>query len=176
MREIVDHFFPPVGLLVPPGGEQFTDFNYWRERPLDLADFTDSEDDDETEAASVHSEDEGSEVGEDLGASYLTQESVDEAGDLEHSILESVEGDYAEESDDEEGEISDEEGEISDEDDADEEDDDDDDDEEDHPLQRTPTKELPMKELSPKELASLADAARDLKIEPTPTPRASPRR
>ena len=30
MREIVDHFFPPVGLLVPAGGEDFTDFNYWR--------------------------------------------------------------------------------------------------------------------------------------------------
>ncbi|KAF2215709.1 hypothetical protein CERZMDRAFT_65163 [Cercospora zeae-maydis SCOH1-5] len=47
MREIVDHYFPPVGLLVKGGGEEFTDFNYWRERPLDIDDFTDSEDEDE---------------------------------------------------------------------------------------------------------------------------------
>ncbi|KAM3425294.1 Phosphatidic acid phosphohydrolase 1 [Cercospora zeina] len=47
MREIVDHYFPPVGLLVKGGGEEFTDFNYWRERPLDIGDFTDSEDEDE---------------------------------------------------------------------------------------------------------------------------------
>ena len=47
MREIVDHYFPPVGLLVKGGGEEFTDFNYWRAKPLDLADFTDSESEDE---------------------------------------------------------------------------------------------------------------------------------
>lgn len=45
MREIVDHYFPPVGLrlLVEGGAEDFTDFNYWREKPLDIVDFTDSE-------------------------------------------------------------------------------------------------------------------------------------
>lgn len=42
MREVVDHFFPPVGLLVT-GGEEFTDFNYWREAPLDIYDFEDKE-------------------------------------------------------------------------------------------------------------------------------------
>ncbi|RYO14555.1 Nuclear elongation and deformation protein 1 [Alternaria arborescens] len=106
MREIVDHFFPPVGLLVPAGGEAYTDFNYWREKPLDIADFTDSEseggeddDDDETEAASIRSEDEmGSEVGEDLEASYMSRESLDEMGEgddyggMEDSIVESIEG------------------------------------------------------------------------------------
>ncbi|KAG9187972.1 phosphatidate phosphatase LPIN [Alternaria panax] len=106
MREIVDHFFPPVGLLVPAGGEAYTDFNYWREKPLDIADFTDSEsededgdDDDETEAASIRSEDEmGSEMGEDLEASYLSGRSVDEMGEgMEDSIIESIEGgDYLE--------------------------------------------------------------------------------
>ncbi|KAK3713358.1 lipin Ned1 [Vermiconidia calcicola] len=45
MREIVDHYFPPVGLLVKGGGEEFTDFNYWRQKPLDIVDFTDSESD-----------------------------------------------------------------------------------------------------------------------------------
>ena len=43
MREVVDHFFPPVGLLIKGGGEEFTDFNYWRDKPLDIVDFTDSE-------------------------------------------------------------------------------------------------------------------------------------
>lgn len=94
MREIVDHFFPPVGLLVPAGGENFTDFNYWRDKPLDIEDFTDSEDEsdaDETEAGSYRSEDEG-DLGEDLGASYMTNDSVHDALDMDDSILESVEG------------------------------------------------------------------------------------
>ncbi|KAJ4358085.1 lipin Ned1 [Didymosphaeria variabile] len=136
MREIVDHFFPPVGLLVPPGGEQFTDFNYWRERPLDIEDFTDSEDE-SPEAASVPSEDEGSEVGEDLEASYLTQASVDETGGLQDSIVESIEGDeYAEAESDEEGEVDDEEYD-------DVEDDDDEEEEiERTEVQRTPTRNM----------------------------------
>ena len=162
MREIVDHFFPPVGLLVPPGGEQFTDFNYWREKPLDLDDFTDSEDDEEgTEERSVRSEDEGSEVGEDLEASYLTQDSVDEQGVMYDSIVESVEGDYDyEEGDGEDGEASDEEGEVSEGEYYEEE-------EEEQILQRTPTKEI----------GGLVDGARELSVkEQTPTPRASPRR
>ncbi|KAL1599436.1 lipin Ned1 [Nothophoma quercina] len=98
MREIVDHFFPPVGLLVPAGGENFTDFNYWRDKPLDIEDFSDSEDeseDEQTEAGSYRSEDEG-EIGEDLEASYMTNESVDEDGLMEDSILESVEGNNGE--------------------------------------------------------------------------------
>lgn len=47
MREIVDHYFPPIGLrlLVEGGAEDFTDFNYWRTKPLDIVDFTDSESD-----------------------------------------------------------------------------------------------------------------------------------
>jgi phosphatidate phosphatase LPIN len=104
MREIVDHFFPPVGLLVPAGGEEFTDFNYWRDRPLDLEDFTDSENEDEaTEAASTRSEDEGSQIGEDLESSYISRDSIDDTGGLEDSILESVEGDeYEEEYEDDE--------------------------------------------------------------------------
>jgi phosphatidate phosphatase LPIN len=59
MREIVDHYFPPVGLrlLTQGGDEGFTDFNYWRDKPLDLVDFTESEsedgddDDDERDTA-----------------------------------------------------------------------------------------------------------------------------
>jgi len=151
MREIVDHFFPAVGLLVPPGGEQFTDFNYWREKPLDIEDFTDSEDEgDDAGTAIIHSEDEGSEVGEDLEASYLTQESVDETGGLEDSILESVEGDEYEEYSDEEGEVDDDEGEEA---------------------------EVGHGDTPTRELGGLTDGMRELKVkDETPTPRASPRR
>lgn len=46
MREIVDHYFPPISLLINGGGEEFTDFNYWRSKPMDIADFTDSEGED----------------------------------------------------------------------------------------------------------------------------------
>lgn len=163
MREIVDHFFPPVGLLVPPGGEQFTDFNYWRERPLDIDDFTDSEDDEEdagTEAPSVPSEDEGSENGEDLEASYLTQASVDDTGEMEDSILESVEGDDygdADEDEDEDGEGEEYDEEESEEGDAE--------DEERTAIQQTPTREPDR----------LLESMRDMGLtEQTPTPQPSP--
>ncbi|KAK7721730.1 lipin Ned1 [Botryosphaeria dothidea] len=122
MREIVDHYFPPVTLLVQNGGEEFTDFNYWRERPLDLDEFSasessessDSEDEDD-DRRSLHSEDEAETEGE-LGDSYLSRDSIDETGQMEDSMMEdsmmassmaeSVEGDDVEEEeydDEEEG-------------------------------------------------------------------------
>jgi phosphatidate phosphatase LPIN len=98
MREIVDHFFPPVGLLVPNGGENFTDFNYWRDQPLDLDQFTDSEsEEDDDEGGSIRSEDEGTEgLGEDLEASYFSR--GEDGGGMEDSILESVEGEEMDDS------------------------------------------------------------------------------
>lgn len=126
MREIVDHYFPPVGLLVQNGGEDFTDFNYWRERPLDLDEFSASEssdsgssdDDDDDERRSLHSEDEAEAEGE-LGARYLSRESIDETGHMEDSMMEEsmmassiMEGDDAEdeyeEYDDEDEEVEEE--------------------------------------------------------------------
>lgn len=102
MRELVDHFFPAVGLLVTGGGEEFTDFNYWRSATLELDDFSASESEDGGRRAddeqSLRSEDEGSEgldgsnQGEDLADSYLSRESYDETEDLIDSILESMEG------------------------------------------------------------------------------------
>jgi len=100
MREIVDHFFPPVGLLVTGGGEEFTDFNYWREAPLDIGDFSESDSENTTKRGkdkqSLRSEDEGSEgLDEDdqdeMVDSYMSRDSVDEGGDLVESILESME-------------------------------------------------------------------------------------
>lgn len=113
MREIVDHYFPPVGLLVKGGGEEFTDFNYWREQPLDIADFSDSESESEEEARqslalsridteatkeSILSEDEG---GDDMLDSYLSdpRHSLDDVA-LEESIIESIEGDGEYDNDD----------------------------------------------------------------------------
>ncbi len=104
MREVVDHFFPPVGLLLTNGGEEFTDFNYWRNAPLDLDDFSasDSEDEieDDAEEGSLRSEDEGSDGLDDDEAredemedSYLSRASLDEGAELVESILESIEGD-----------------------------------------------------------------------------------
>jgi phosphatidate phosphatase LPIN len=156
MREIVDHFFPPVGLLVPPGGEAYTDFNYWRERPMDIADFTDSEsgEDDATEAASVRSEDEGSEVGEDLEASYITQESVEgeDLGPLEDSIIESVEGDGRQEYEEEDEGDDEEESEYED---------------DDEPEADTPRHELD----------GLEERLAELQLKQgTPTPQAGPKR
>ncbi|KAF1851570.1 LNS2-domain-containing protein [Cucurbitaria berberidis CBS 394.84] len=170
MREIVDHFFPPVGLLVPAGGEAYTDFNYWRDKPLDIEDFTDSEDDDDdgtTEAGSIRSEDEGSEVVEDLEASYMTQDSLDEAN-LEDSILESVEGDDYVEGEEYVGEEYVDEDTDPDPDDGDDERDNDEESGEEQGI--TPTKEL----------ADIDELTHHLGVlstkDSTPTPRASPRR
>lgn len=122
MREIVDHYFPPVGLLVKGGGEEFTDFNYWREKTLDITDFSDSESDEDDPVDhsrsrrdtqdSIFSEDEG----DNMADSYLSEarrDSETDGGDpLEHSIIESIEDpdDYFnEEEDDSEEETEEEE-------------------------------------------------------------------
>lgn len=79
MREIVDHFFPPVGLLVAIGGEDYTDFNYWRDTPAGIDEYLISDDEtssheDINEKESVVSEDEGS-VSDEMVESYLSYES-----------------------------------------------------------------------------------------------------
>lgn len=82
------------------GGEEFTDFNYWREAPLDIGDFSESDSENTTKRGkdkqSLRSEDEGSEgLDEDdqdeMVDSYMSRDSVDEGGDLVESILESME-------------------------------------------------------------------------------------
>ena len=101
MREVVDHFFPPIGLLVTGGGEDFTDFNYWREAPLNIDDFEDSDYENYSNGKryqqSLRSEDEGSEglddeePGDDFGESYRSRDSVDESGGMADSILRGIE-------------------------------------------------------------------------------------
>ena len=85
MREIVDHFFPPVSTLVKEGGEDFTDFTYWRDTPAGLDEFTPS---DSGEEEMLDDDDEESD--NDLGESFLSRESVDQPS-LEESLRESLE-------------------------------------------------------------------------------------
>ncbi|GAB7366592.1 hypothetical protein MBLNU230_g8578t1 [Neophaeotheca triangularis] len=102
MREIVDHYFPPVGLLVKGGGEEFTDFNYWRERPEEV-DFTDSEDEEDRPEEAVTKGWRGKASGRpelkrvDTQLTTLTRETVlseDEGGEEEmaESYLSAVSG------------------------------------------------------------------------------------
>ncbi|KAL8757501.1 MAG: hypothetical protein Q9199_002194 [Rusavskia elegans] len=104
MRELVDHFFPPVGLLVTGGAEEFTDFNYWRDTPVDVEDFSDSDSSDEDKKQkshsrrSIRSEDEGSEgldTDDDqtvpLVESYISQVSGEEDSDHSSTIIANIE-------------------------------------------------------------------------------------
>jgi phosphatidate phosphatase LPIN len=120
MRELVDHFFPPISLLVQGGGEEFTDFTYWREHAnlddfsvtdsdveeghgleIDHA-FSDDEEEEEEEDASDLDEDEP--IG-DMGDSFISQDSVEDP-ELASSIIESTIADDAV-SDDELSELDD---------------------------------------------------------------------
>lgn len=109
MRELVDHFFPPVGLLVQVGGEEFTDFTYWRDQPPNLEDFsvTDSEDGGIAESDRGYSDDEGSalddeEDGENLADSYISRGSIDDRS-FDESLAERMNNSRLSESDISEG-------------------------------------------------------------------------
>ncbi|ODQ67499.1 LNS2-domain-containing protein [Nadsonia fulvescens var. elongata DSM 6958] len=45
ITDLVDHFFPPAKLLSLPGGDNYTDVNYWRDPVLELSDLDDSDQD-----------------------------------------------------------------------------------------------------------------------------------
>jgi len=101
--ELVDHYFPPVGLLVKEGGEDYTDFNYWRDKPLEPDDFSASESEDEDEVDGYRpsiDEDAGTEQDE-MEVGFLSEtgrESIDE-GMRESAILDAVEEEEVEETD-----------------------------------------------------------------------------
>lgn len=108
MREVVDHFFPPVGLLVAGEGEEFTDFNYWRDSPLGTEEFDDSDGEDQGKRSrdhqSVKSEDDGSEGLEydeqedELEESFLSRDSLDDGDEMVDSIIRSIEDERVEKS------------------------------------------------------------------------------
>ncbi|KAF5643952.1 SMP2 [Fusarium tjaetaba] len=97
INEVVDHYFPPVSTLVKGGGEEYTDFTYWRDDPLAMADFSASESDDgddddgpggptseygddeeEYDDEDGEIDEEVDEIGEGLADSYISRASMDE--------------------------------------------------------------------------------------------------
>ncbi|PTD11974.1 hypothetical protein HYE67_008822 [Fusarium culmorum] len=101
INEVVDHYFPPVSTLVKGGGEEYTDFTYWRDDPLAVADFSASESDDgdddeeddngpgaptseygddeeEYDDEDVEIDEDVDEIGEGLADSYISRVSMDE--------------------------------------------------------------------------------------------------
>lgn len=84
MRELLDHFFPPTSLLIQAGGEDFTDFTYWRDVPQDLEDFSSTDSDEEEEEEEDEEGDEGDyedELSEDEDGSDIFDEPGDEVLD-----------------------------------------------------------------------------------------------
>ncbi|CAI7636686.1 unnamed protein product [Penicillium pancosmium] len=65
MQELLDHFFPPVSLLVQSGGEEYTDFTYWRDMPQDLDAFSTTDSEDEEEDEDEEDEEDDEEAAED---------------------------------------------------------------------------------------------------------------
>lgn len=90
MREVVDHYFPPVNTLVNGGDEEYTDFTYWRDPVLEVDDFSASdsdENDDEEDDEEEEEEEDDEEGNEALGDSYLSGDENDEYHGLDESIL-----------------------------------------------------------------------------------------
>ena len=85
MREVVDHYFPPVSMLVRDGGEEFTDFTYWRDPPLELDEFSASEDDGNNDSDDGDEEDEEDGGVGEMGDSYMSHDSADDNGESVHS-------------------------------------------------------------------------------------------
>lgn len=79
MTEVVDHYFPPVSTLIKGGGEEYTDFTYWREQPLDMDQFSASEEEEE-DYEEEEEEEEEDDVG-NMGDSYLSRGEEDEGAE-----------------------------------------------------------------------------------------------
>ena len=125
MTDIVDHYFPPVGSLITTkgGGDEFTDFKYWRDDPLALDQFSASaSDEDSTSRRIVADEDDEESIydGEEdiydensgMADSYMSRNSEDEDGDYNPSaerrqsnfLAMGVEDEYADDEEEEEEE------------------------------------------------------------------------
>lgn len=95
MTDVVDHYFPPVSTIVKGGGEEYTDFQFWRDAPLEMDDFSASDDEggqDLEDQGSEYAEDEEEPDGDALADSYISRGSYDAEGSI-------LSGDYDEEQD-----------------------------------------------------------------------------
>ncbi|KAG6034243.1 hypothetical protein E4U41_006623 [Claviceps citrina] len=119
INEVVDHYFPPVATLVKGGGEDYTDFKFWRDEPLELDEFSASDSDEPDVPADNEStytdddeeeeeEEEEGETGDGLIDSYISHQSKDGSID-DDNVDEEEEDEYL---DDEEGEYEEEEEEV----------------------------------------------------------------
>lgn len=89
MRELVDHFFPPVSTLVQEGGEDFTDFTYWRDQPRELDEFSLTD----TDVGSDRADDEDEydvDHHSSIRETYISRDSIEISGDMNDSIHDSV--------------------------------------------------------------------------------------
>jgi phosphatidate phosphatase LPIN len=130
INEVVDHYFPPVDTLVRGGGEDYTDFMYWRDDPLSMDDFSASESDEdegeEDDQGSTYTDEEGGEeedeeeVGEGLADSYLSHDEYDDDEVAEvrmmDSVMQSIETEDADDEENYEDDAADEDAEASDDD------------------------------------------------------------
>lgn len=135
MTDVVDHYFPPVSTIVKGGGEEYTDFAFWRDAPLEVDDFSASDSEDggatgelEDDNGSQFAEDEDEAEGDGLADSYLSRASYEDDGEgyAEGSVFS---GDLEEEQDrmtksmmdllEQDADADDEEGDEDEEDDAD---------------------------------------------------------
>jgi phosphatidate phosphatase LPIN len=149
MTEVVDHYFPPVGTLVKGGDEEFTDFKYWRDTPLELDEFSASDSEghdgghDGDDHDSQYAEDDDEEVGDGLVDSYISRDSADDYGEGS-TMAESYDEERMRGSMTEDEDADDEDGELEAED-EEEEEEEEEEDEEDDGEDRLPT---PVKTVS----------------------------
>ena len=78
--ELVDHFFPPIGLLVKEGGEEYIDFNYWRDVPREVVDsFSESDEDDADDYEDDYDGRPSMDTdAEDMEGSFMSRGSIDD--------------------------------------------------------------------------------------------------
>ncbi|KAK5992798.1 Nuclear elongation and deformation protein 1 [Cladobotryum mycophilum] len=101
INEVVDHYFPPVDTLVRGGREEYTDFMYWRNDPLQADDFSASEDEEEDDQGSTYTDDDDEEIGDGLADSYISHDTVEEDEEEDDADDEENEEDEVDEEDDE---------------------------------------------------------------------------
>lgn len=128
MTDVVDHYFPPVSTIVKGGGEEYTDFAYWRDKPLEVDDFSASESEgdepaEDEDRESQFAEEDDEIEGDGLADSYISRGSYDDdrygessvmSGDLDEeqermtqSMMDILEEDADDEEDDDEVEEQD---------------------------------------------------------------------